>query len=329
MAKILVTGANGFLGSWVIRKLIEEGHQVFSMVRKNSDLSELDRVPTEFIYGDVTDLPSLLSAFQNMDSVFHLAGLIAYKKSDRQKMEKINVGGTANVVEACIERKVRRLVHLSSVVAVGAGYSSDEVLNEESEFNVEKLHLGYFDTKRAAEKIVLKAVDKKRLNAVILNPSTIYGPGDAKKGSRKTQVKVARGEFKFYTSGGVSIVHVEDAVAGIVSAWQKGRNGERYILSGENITIQKLFEIISKNAFVQPPQIHMPTGLLHLLGIFGDLGYRLGLKTSLSQENAWTATMYHWFDSTKAQTELDFRPRPAEEAIASSVQWMKENGYLN
>lgn len=328
MSKVLVTGANGFLGSWVVRRLLDEGHQVYSLVRKTSDLSELEGAATEYVYGDVTDLHSLLEAFKGMDSVFHLAGLIAYKKSERAMMEKVNVQGTANVVEACRATGIRRLVHLSSVVAVGASFSPDHVLNEDSAYNISHLNLGYFETKHKAEQMVLEATRKNRLDAVILNPSTIYGPGDARKGSRKTQLKVAQGTFKFYTSGGVNVVAVQDAVDGIISAWKKGRSGERYILAGDNLYIKELFEIIAREAGQKPPQMLLPSAVLHTIGIVGDMMAGFGLRSPLSRENAWTATMFHWFDSKKAQRELDFKPRPAQEAIAQSVKWIKENGLL-
>lgn len=328
MSRVIVTGANGFLGSWLVRELLKRGHDVYALVRKTSDLSELDGVSPKYVYGDVTDVHSLLTTFADMDAVFHLAGLIAYKKSERQKMEKINVDGTSNVIEACRANAVKKLIFVSSVVAIGASYSAEHILNEESKYNIEDLDLGYFETKRKAELLVKDAVTKKRIDAVIVNPSTIYGPGDARKGSRKTQLKVAQGKFKFYTSGGVNVVAVEDVVQGIISAWEKGRSGERYILSGENLLIKDLFRIIANKANQPAPSILLPSFLLHILGIFGDLLSKLGINSSISRENAWTATMFHWFDSSKAQRELDFKPRPAEIAISQSVQWMESNGWL-
>lgn len=329
MKKILVTGANGFLGSWVTRALVDEGHEVYALVRPSSDLSELDGVRCKYIHGDVTDVHSLLEAVRDMDSVFHLAGVIAYKKSQRALMDKVNVQGTANVLEVCREFKIRRLVYLSSVVAIGAGYTQDQVLNEDSPYNIADLDLGYFQTKHEAEKLVKAACDRHEVDAVILNPSTIYGRGDAKKGSRKMQLKVAQGKLKFYTSGGVNVVAVEDVVAGILSAWKKGRTGERYILSGENILIKDLFAMIAAEAGVKAPSHQLPTELLHAVGAIGDFMERLGLKGPLSRENAHTATMYHWFDSAKAQKELDFKPRPAREAIHNSVQWMRDQGLVS
>lgn len=327
--KVLVTGANGFLGSWVTRALCDEGHEVYALVRKKSDLSELAQVPCKFVYGDVTDIHSLLETFKGMEAVFHLAGVIAYKKSQRKLMEKVNVQGTANVVEVCREYKIPRLIYLSSVVAIGASFTAEDVLNEGSEYNVEPLDLGYFETKHQAEIIVKNACTKGEINAVILNPSTIYGAGDAKKGSRTMQLKVAQGKLKFYSSGGVNVVAAEDVVSGIMSAWKNGKNGERYILAGENILIKDLFSMIAESAGVKPPQIQIPDQILHAVGTAGDLLEKVGLKGPLSKENAYTATMYHWFDSSKAQKELNFKPRPAKEAINNSVKWMKEHGLLS
>ncbi|GIL17512.1 MAG: epimerase [Oligoflexia bacterium] len=328
MAKVLVTGANGFLGSWLVKGLLNEGHEVSVLVRKNSDVSELAHLSCHYLYGDITNRESLIQAFQGQDSVFHLAGLIAYKKSEREKMDLINVGGVENVIHACKLNSVRRLVHLSSVTAIGAGFRPNQVLNENSEYNVHHLNLGYFETKHQGELLVREACAKKEIDAVILNPSTIYGPGDAKKGSRKTQIKVARGEFPFYTSGGVNVVAVEDVVHGILSAWNIGRTGERYILAGENLTIEQLFTEIARAANVEPPRLYMPNFALHTLGYFGDLLSTFGFSSSISSENAWTATLYHWFDSTKAQNELHFCPSSARQAIEKSVGWMAEHGLL-
>jgi len=326
--KVLVTGANGFLGSNLTKTLVSEGHDVYALVRPTSDISMLQGIGCKYIHGDVTDVVSLLENVKGFDTVFHLAGVIAYKKSQRSAMERVNVQGTSNIVDVCRENKVRRLVYLSSVVAIGASFTADQILNEESKYEIQSLDLGYFETKKAAEEIVKKACSRNEIDAVILNPSTIYGAGDARKGSRSMQLKVARGRLRFYTSGGVNVVALEDVIAGILSAWQKGRKGERYILSGENLTIQQLFQMIAAEAGVKPPSTCMPDSVLHALGKTGDALEKIGFPPTFSQENAWTATMFHWFDSSKAQKELDFKPRPAKEAIHNSVQWVKDQGLL-
>ncbi len=326
--KVLVTGANGFLGAWLTRRLLAEGHEVSALIRKNSDLSELAGVNPHYVYGDVTDKASLLQTFKGQEVIFHLAGIVAYKKSDIDKLERVNVGGTQNVVDVCTELQIPQLLHVSSVVAIGASFSPT-ALTENFEYNIAHLNLGYFDTKRKAELIVRQAVHDGKIRAVCVNPSTIYGFGDAKKGSRKNQLKVARGKLPFYTSGGVNVVAVEDVIDGILLALQKGKNGERYILASENMTIKSLFEKIAGFANVPAPKLFLPNWALHTIGFMGDQLQPLGLDIGFSQVNAHTATLFHWFDSAKAQQELGFKPGSADAAIEKSVKWMHDNGYLD
>lgn len=325
---VLVTGATGFVGSWLVRALIKCGEEVRVLHRPSSSLEELKGLDYVSRLGDVTDLDSLTDACQGVDTVFHLAGVVGYSRAMRRVMEDVNVGGTKKVIEAIqTVAKHPRLVYMSSVVAVGASYDG-KLLNENSPFNIHSLDLGYFETKKAAEDAVLDACRRGKIEATILNPSTIYGPGDAKKGSRKTQLKVAQGKFPFYTSGGVSIVSVHDVVTAILKAREIGKNGERYILSGENITIKELFEKIASLAGVKPPSVHLPNLVVRALGKIGDGLEAVGKKGPINTENAWTSTLFHWFDHTKATRELNFHPRPAIEALRESVEWMQQNGYL-
>lgn len=329
--RALITGSNGFLGAHLVEKLRNEGLDVVAFVRKGSQLNDIhSKDKIKFEYGDITEKDSIISALKNSNAevVFHLAGFVGYKKSERPLMEKINVEGTQNVVDAMKISKVAKLIHVSSVVAIGAGYKPTEILDENSSYNLAPLNLGYFETKRKAEELVKAATSKGEIQSVILNPSTIYGPADAKKGSRKTQLKVAQGKFKFYTSGGVSVVSVEDVIEGIYRGFKVGRNGERYILSGENILIKELFEKIAAVAGVSAPSVYLPNVALHIIGKIGDLSTKLGYPMSLSQENAWTASMFHWFKNDKAKQELGMQFKPADFGIRQSVEWMRENKLI-
>jgi len=321
--KVLVTGANGFLGSWIVKGLVQEGHEVFAFVRRGSDLSELIGVRCQFRYGDITDESSVAAAAAGCDSIFHLAGLISYKRSELQRMELINIKGTAHILKAMQINSVRRLVHFSSVAAIGAGLTSSEILNEESVYNLAPYKMGYFDTKHAAEILVKAACEKHGLDAVIVNPSTVYGAGDALKGSRKMQVKVARGKLPFYTPGGVNVLGVEDLVNGVISAWEKGRRGERYILSGDNLLIKDLFALIAESAGKPPPRFLIPAAVMLGLGQIGDW-----IGRGLSKDNAYSSCLFHFFSNEKARSELQFDPRPAKEAIQKSVLWMREHQML-
>ena len=324
---VLVTGATGFLGRHLVRSLIEKGFRVHILARKSSDLSSLpvDRIKVH--YGDITDRLALLQACENKDIVYHLAGFIAYKRADRNMMEKINVEGTANVIDACITNKVEKLLHLSSVVTVGASFTP-EPIDENFEFNLSRYNLGYFETKRKAEELIVKAWTENNLSAYMINPSTIYGAGDATKGSRKTQLKVAQGRFKFYPPGGVSVVYANDVIEAIHLCLEKGQPARRYIISGENLTLKSLFAMIAAAAKVPPPTIPLPRVILSSLGALGDLMRKFGKETSLSSETAVTASLYHWFDNSRAIKELGFNPTPARTAINESVSWMIENGLL-
>ncbi len=323
--KVLVTGATGFLGGWLVRRLLDEGNEVRIIKRPKSSLDEIEGLPLEIVPGDVTDEKSIAEACRGIDSVFHLAGLIAYTKTQRAAMEQVNVAGTAHVLRACRDSGVRRLVHLSSVVAIGASFDGRQPLNEESKFNVGHLDLGYFETKHKAEILVKEAVVRGDVDAVMINPSTIYGRADAKKGSRKTQLKVAQGKFPVYPPGGVNVVAVEDVVDGIMAAWRKGRTGERYIMSGENLLLKDVFEMIARASGVKPPSIGLPKAAVFAIGKVGDVMESMGRKGPLNTENAWTAVLYHWFDSEKAQREFGMKFKPASHAIEQSVRWMKEN----
>lgn len=321
--KVIVTGANGFLGSWLCDRLLQEGHDVTALVRKTSDLSEIEHLKLKYEYGDVTDKASLETSFKDKDYVFHLAGVIAYKGSERPLMDKVNIGGTQNVVDILVKQQNAKLLNLSSVVAVGASFKP-EVLNENSPYTIHPLNLGYFETKHAGEKIVTEAAKKNLIHAINVNPSTIYGFGDARKGSRKTQIKVARGKFPFYTDGGVNVVAAEDVVDGIMKAVALGKSGERYLLTADNLTIKQVFTKIAQCAGVKPPKIFLPFPVLKLIGHIGDL-----TGSGLSTENAYTASMFHWFSNEKAKNQLGFSPRPSDIAIENSVRWMKDHGYLS
>lgn len=323
---VLVTGATGFVGSWLVRRLLEQGERVHVLHRSSSNLEDLAGLDFASALGDVTDSESVKRACQDVETVFHLAGVVGYSPAMRPLMESVNVGGTRNVAYA-LRGTGKRLVYMSSVVAVGASLKPIP-LNENSPYTVGPLNLGYFETKKKAEDLVMNLCGSGELNATMVNPSTIYGATDAKKGSRKTQVKVARGEFPFYTSGGVSVVSVHDVVEAVLAAKEKGRVGHRYILSGENMTIHELFNRIAELAGVRAPWLYLPNPVVRSIGLVGDTLEKLGKKGPLTSENAWTSILFHWFDHSKATAELGFQPRPAQQALSESVEWMRNNGIL-
>ncbi|MEK6553840.1 MAG: NAD-dependent epimerase/dehydratase family protein [Bdellovibrionota bacterium] len=324
--KALVTGANGFVGSNLVRHLLDLGHNVTALTRNGQSLQTHKNLIVA--KGDITNPTSLVSAFKNHEIVFHLAGTVGYSKALHQSMVLNNVIGTANVIEACKLAQVPKLFYMSSVVAIGAGFTSNMVLSETSPFNIHHLNLGYFETKHRAEILALEAHEKGDVEVFMGNPSTIYGPGDAQKGSRKTQLKVAQGKMHFYTGGGVGIIHIDDVLNSCLKIIELGRSGERFVLSSENITIKQLFQYIAQAAGSKAPSIYLPDFVLHLLGKVGDYKEAKGGKFIVNSETAWTSTLYHWFKNDKMLNELKIKPRSAQDAIQSSVEWMKENKFI-
>lgn len=325
--KVLVTGANGFLGSWLVQRLVQEGHEVSVLIREMRNEEDFLKKGITVFRGDVTQPDSLSSAFKNQQYVYHLAGLVAYSKEMRESLFRINADGTENILKQASMFNVQRVLLASSVVAVGASFKP-KVLNEESDYTLDSYHLSYHESKRKAEQIVKTYVQQGLVDGVIVNPSTIYGAGDASKSSRSTQLQVARGRLRFYPPGGVSVVAIEDVVDGMVKAMEKGRSGERYILAGENLTLQEVFEIIAREANVSPPRISLPAFIFRALAGWDDTLHVIGKRGPLPSERALTAMMFHWYDSSKAKKDLGFSSRPAIQAIASSVQWMKDHKLL-
>jgi len=318
-----VTGGAGFIGEALCRRLVEskEYDCVVALARK---------MPTEplpgvdYVLGDVTDFNSVRLLTRQARAVFHLASIIKYSKKDRAEMDAVNVKGTENVARACIENQVSVMVLVSSMAAIGANDSeSDPPLEEDSRFTLSHLNLGYFETKRAAEQVLFQLCEEFTSNLstrfVIVNPTNVYGAGDALKDSRSTQLKTAQGRFPFYSSGGVNIVHIGDVVDGIILAEKKGKHLQRYILGGDNIKIKDLLAIVAREGGSSPPWIWLPTIFMMALGWFGVLPY----------EKVRVASMYFWYSSAKAKRDLGYEPKPAEFALKESVAWMKKHFPAN
>lgn len=325
--KILVTGANGFLGSWLVNRLKNDGHEVSVLLRKKADLEIYQSLGYRVFQGDVTDQGSLVAAVQGQQQIYHVAGIIAYDRSKVDLLNQVNVQGTENVLRAAVSAQVQRLLLVSSAAAVGASCCK-EVLTETSEYKLKPLAFSYHESKRKAEDLLRKYVVNGQIDGVIVNPSTIYGAGDASKNSRSIQLTVAQGKVFYYPPGGVSVVAVEDVVEGMIQAMEKGASAERYLLTGENLTLKEVFDFIAEAAHVSKPWLPIPPFVLKGLAHFDEGLQKLGSRGPMASERARVATMFHWYEASKARRELGYTTRPAKEAIGASVRWMSEQGLL-
>lgn len=322
MMRVLITGATGFLGSALARRLAGEGHQIRILRRADSNLAALAGVHYEEIVGDLCDPVAVARAVAGADVVFHSAALIQYWDHRNALQRATNVEGTLNVVTSCLQHGVQRLIHVSSVAAVG--YSTDgEPIDETAEYNLTPFHLNYADTKHEAEGIVHEAV-QRGLNAVIINPGTIYGPGDRR---RARYVRGLSGPFS--SPGGMAVVDVDDVVEGAIRAWQRGKTGERYLLTAGNFLYREIGRMFAGHLHRKGPRLVIPgraiTGLAAILSPFGRLSPD---RWSLTPAMARVAHLRFFYSSAKAVRELGMTFRHVDDTIFRTVQWLRSYGLV-
>lgn len=323
----LVTGGNGFLGSHIVRKLVERGDEVKILLRKTSKTINIDDIDAERVYGDVTDIDSVRNAIDGCDTLYHAAGLVSFKQADRKKMEDVNVKGTNNVLTAAMEAGVKKAVYTSSVAAIGLK-PGRESADEETPFDPGSTDIQYILSKYRAEQEALGFAEKG-LPLVIVNPSIVIGAGDVYVSTTGMILWYCKRRLPGYTDGGINLVDAEDVAIGHLLAEEKGRVGERYILSNRNITIKELFEVMEKVTGIPRPKFKIPY-FVALAGAY--LAELVGIPApnyvAMDVDSIKGTKQYWYFDNSKAVKELGFSPRPLEETIEATVKWFRENGYL-
>jgi dihydroflavonol-4-reductase len=327
MKNILITGGTGFIGSNLAASLVQQGFTVRILRRPSSNLFNVASLSVEHRIGDVRNPESLRSAMRGCDTVFHAAAMVSFWKPVRPLQYEINVTGTKNVVDACLHEHVERLVHTSSIAAIG--HPADGMLaNESTPFNWQGVDSGYKNSKYMAEGEIAKGV-ARGLNAVMVNPGVVIGPGDVHFNGGKIIRSVKKHQALFYIKGGMNIVFVADVVAGHIGAALNGRTGERYILGGENLTHKQAFQITAEVVGGIVPRIRMPISLLKLAGKFFDLaGTVMNKEPFVTSELFSGAGFYNWYSSEKAQHELGYTITPFRDAIGKTYRWYTSNHLL-
>lgn len=328
MSRVAITGASGLLGGNLAVLLAHAGHEVIATRRAGTKVAHLDDVAIGWRDAELGSTEALARAFAGADAVFHCAAAVTVKREVTAEMTAANVTGTANVIDACIAAKVARLVHTSSVVAVGLatdGRPCDETAAWN--FEAEGLSDAYAITKHRGEDIVRGAID--RIDAVIVNPTYMFGPRDARPSSGELIVKIVRGRMPGWTPGYNNFVDVRDVARGMIAAWQRGKRGERYILGGQDMTYRDVFATIARIAGVRGPRFGAPRALAALLGRWGDFVERRGGEPVVnSTQVRYAYTDQFRFSSAKAQRDLDYMYGPLDAAIRDAVEWFRAHGML-
>lgn len=326
MKKILVTGGTGFVGANLTEALLHKGFNVKIFRRENSDLRALEGIEVEHCIGDVRDSESLKRAMKGCDTVFHTAAMVTFEKSKADEQREVNVGGTRNVVEACLACGVERLVHTSSVAAIG--YPPDgELANEETPFNWARTW-GYKFSKHKAEEEIFVGV-KKGLDAVIVNPSVIIGERDIHFHGGDLIRRVKKGHVPLYIEGGMNVVYVGDVVRGHIAAAERGRTGERYILGGENLTHQEIFKRTASIVGGFSPIAKLPLSFLRTgARVIEQVSNLLGIEPLITPDLVSGAGKFNWLCCEKAKRELDYHVTSFDQSILSAYNWYRDHGFL-
>jgi dihydroflavonol-4-reductase len=325
--KVAITGGNGFIGSNLAHLMMSRGHEVRVLIRESSDVSNLQGFDVARCIADVRNKEELQAALKGAEIVFHTAAIVSFWKPLRQLQHEVNVIGTRNVVQACLTAGVRRLVHTSSIAALG--YPADGTAGSETtEFNWQSYENGYKNSKHFAELEILRGIELG-LDAVMVNPSVVIGPGDVHFNGGGFIRSVAKGFVPFYIRGGTNIAFVDDVAKGQAAAAEKGRAGNRYILGGENLTHRKVLQTIAEIVGVQSPRLPIPVPLVKAAAkVFDAAGIITGKEPMITSELISGAGKHIWYSSAKAERELGYSITPFREAVERTYRWYREQHLL-
>ncbi len=329
-ALTLVTGASGFVGSAVARKLVAAGLPVRALVRPHSRRFHLEGLDLDFAEGDLRDPASLRRALHGVRSLFHVAADYRLWARDPNEIFTTNVEGTRNVMQAALRAGVERVVYTSSVAALAL--RADGTPADESRLLAESQAIGaYKRSKVAAQRLVEAMVASEKLPAVIVHPSTPIGPRDVKPTpTGRIIVEAARGRIPGFVDTGLNLVHVDDVAEGHVLALQRGAIGERYILGGANVMFADMLADIAAIVGRRAPRLRVPRAIAAAVAYGAEAAARFtGREPFATVDGIRMAKYRMFFTAAKAERELGFRARPYREGLRDAIAWFGAEGYLD
>lgn len=326
MKTVLITGGTGFIGSNLAAKIVERGISVRILRRPQSDPRAIMGIDVKQCPGDVRDITSLKEAMSGCDTVFHAAAMVTFERKKREEQYETNVLGTRNVVEACLATGIQRLVHTSSVAAIGYP-EQGQLADEKTEYNWGSSN-GYKNSKHRAELEIHEGL-RRGLDAVMVNPSVVLGERDVRFHGGQLIRDIKKGRVPFYIDGGMNVVYVGDVVEGHISAALRGKRGERYILCGENLTHREIFARTAALVGGRAPIAKLPLPLLRIGGkIVETISALIGVEPLITSDLTSGAGRHNWFSCEKAKRELGYSVTPFDETIAAAYRWYREQGLL-
>lgn len=327
--KVLVTGANGLLGSHVVRQLLQQNFTVKAMVRNGSNLKSLAGLGCEFFEGQITSKQDVENAVESCDYVIHAAARTSQISSRLDRFYKPNIESTQFLLDACLNYRIKRFVQVSTANCFGNG-SKEFPGNEQKPFLPWLKNSGYAYSKLLAQQLVLKTSEEEGLDVVLVNPTFLIGENDVKPSSGEIFFHVINKRFVFCPPGGKNFVDVEKAAAGVVNAMLKGKKQECYLLAGENISYKEFFQRVIQITGGNPKFIHLPSVLLKLLGVLGNAlekGFRFPVR--FTSVNMKMLCEENYYSAQKAEKEIAFEIVPVQESMERAILWFKSNNYFS
>lgn len=325
--KVFVTGASGFLGNNLVKTLVANGQEVVALVRTESAKRIFPASPLlRFCMGDLDNIEDLLRAADGCDAFVHTAADTRMWPSADKAQYTVNVAYTRNILQVARRAGVGKLIHVSTVNTLKPGRSKEQPGTEAFPETTLEHPLGYVATKRLAQRLVLEAA-AEGLPAVVVNPSFMLGPHDYKPSSGALLLALQQGKVPGYTAGGRNFVHVQDVVAGILSAIEKGRTGECYILGHQNLLYREFFDMASELTGKKAGRLYLPPWLTLGYGYANMAWSRLsGKAPALSPPMARAASEVQFYSPEKAVLAFNLPQTPIETAIAETLAWFGRAG---
>ena len=327
---VLVTGATGFVGSAVARKLVGRGEAVRVLARPASNRSNLDGLEVEVAEGDLRDRASLDRALKGCEALYHVAADYRLWVSRPDEIYRNNVDGTRDILRAAAQAGVARIVYTSSVAVLGL--NKDGVpANEKTPVALGDMIGHYKRSKYLAEEEVRRLIGEEKLPVVIVNPSTPRGPLDVKPTPTGRMIlNAALGKMPAYVGTGLNVVHVDDVAEGHLLAYGKGAIGERYILGAQNLSLREILTEVASLTGRKPPKLRIPHNAVLPVAVAAEGWARLrrgrGREPMVTVDGVRMAKKRMYFSADKAKGALGYAPRPAREAIADAVAWFRATG---
>lgn len=329
MKKVLVTGAAGFIGSHVVRELLDENVETRCLIRPDEDISNLSGLDVEMVRGDVLDAAAVWKAVQGVDTVFHLAAIYSIWMKDWSRIYEVNLQGSRNILWACLRAGVGRVVYTSSIAAIGIE-PGEALSNEQTPFNQYTLGNHYVLTKYLSQQEALSFA-ANGLDLVVVNPCFPFGPNDiVPTPTGQIIVDILKGLSRTCFKGGLNVVDVRDVARGHVLAAKKGKTGNLYILGNLNISIGDFMKLVCREAGFEDRMIFkfpvpvLKAGAVGLKWLSDHVTNKPPMSTPPEIKYA---SQYLFFDNSKARGELGLEFMPVETSIRDSIQWFREHGY--